>query len=324
MKITLVQAKAAPTLVRAVDCEALQTDQLLADEVLAKQLYASDRRGSRARRVDMVAEFAAENARTQLAPSPKAADSAKKAAKRKDPAPVKVGGSSKQKAAPSLIGNKRRVQSVCQFSEGDEVALEDGRRGIVASKSNGYVLVEVDGVPANFRAAQLQAISRGRAIGRSQPKGGKARRRADTPQNTPKVPPCKKRRKPGRGTGHKRSLGAGAAASPAGEEDLEHEHEEALARFGPMLIGEKPKLAAGVWAEYSDDDETKLWAEQNRGKAFQVKVMGFTASLVHRPFTVQYTGEPDFNLPLGPIWIGLSLARQKVSPPPAAGRIHIC
>ena len=85
------------------------------------------------------------------------------------------------------------------------------------------------------------------------------------------------------------------------------------------LVGEVSILDASVWGDYAEDEETKLWAEQNKGTKYEVKILAWeeTATLSGRStvglYSVQHKDEAPFSLPLKVLLPGMSEeARTKV------------
>ena len=85
------------------------------------------------------------------------------------------------------------------------------------------------------------------------------------------------------------------------------------------LVGEVSILDASVWGDYAQDEETKLWAEQNKGTKYEVKILAWeeTATLSGRSttgfYSVQHKDEAPFSLPLKVLLPGMSdEARAKV------------
>eukprot|EP01043_Picozoa_sp_COSAG02_P071688 COSAG02_NODE_13204_length_1426_cov_118.985682_1_plen_382_part_10 len=85
------------------------------------------------------------------------------------------------------------------------------------------------------------------------------------------------------------------------------------------LVGEVSILDASVWGEYAQDEETKIWADQNRGTKYEVKILAWEGKVAlpgHGTsglYTVQHEDEAPFSLPLKELLPGMSVeARAKV------------
>jgi hypothetical protein len=250
--------------------------QLLADEKLARELFDSDRRQSRGRRVAPAATLEDTLAREQLekakakvgakpAPKPpaKAKPAGKPAAKPKTKPAAKSKAKPKAKAAPvpkATAESKKRAseagsasaatakrKGTARFDVGAEVAIKDRDLiGIVTGERSGYLQVTVQ-EPAGPKTVHVRPASlviRNAHHGRG---GGKdAGKAAAAPKPKP-APTAKKKPEP-KAKGGKGAQAKRRKVNTADDPDMGG-HSDEFARLGRMMVGETTGLAAGVWAQ---------------------------------------------------------------------------